>query len=117
VKGENISERLIQFAVRIIRLVQSLPKNHVNNHIAYQLLKSGTSPGANYEEARGAESTSDFVHKLKIALKELRESVYWLKVLRLAKILTANKLNDITTEGEELSRIIAQSIITAQKKK
>ncbi len=115
IKGSDISERLIQFSVRIIRLVRSLPNNTINKHISNHLLKSGTSPGANYEEARGAESTLDFIHKLKVVLKELRESIYWLKVLEQANIIPTKRLNDIVKEAKELSNIIGQSIITAQK--
>ncbi|MBI3756060.1 MAG: four helix bundle protein [Deltaproteobacteria bacterium] len=115
IKGSNISDRLVQFSVRIIRMVRSLPNNTVSKHISNQLLRSATSPGANYEEARGAESASDFIHKLKVVLKELRESIYWLKVIQQAEIIPANKLSDILKEAEELSKIIGQSIITARK--
>ncbi|MGR3309647.1 MAG: four helix bundle protein [Candidatus Brocadiales bacterium] len=114
-KGSDISDRLVQFSVRIIRLVHSLRNNTVNKHISNQLLRSGTSPGANYEEARGAESASDFIHKLKVVLKELRESIYWLKVIDRAKIISSKRLKDILQEAEELSNITGQSIITAQK--
>lgn len=117
IKGSNISERLVQYSVRIIRLVHSLPHNTINKHISHQLLRSGTSPGANYEEARGAESTSDFIHKLKIVLKELRESTYWLKVIEQAKIIPSKRLHDIIKETEDLSNIIGKSIITTQKNK
>jgi len=72
-KGDDIQERLIDFAVDIIKLCSSLPKNRSSNHIATQLLRSGTSPAANYGEARGAESRNDFIHKLRIALKERTE--------------------------------------------
>ena len=75
-KGDDIAERLIDFAVRIIRLGAALPKNQVGKHIAGQVIRSGTSVGANYEEARGAESRADFIHKVTIALKELRESLF-----------------------------------------
>jgi len=115
-KGEDISDRLVEFSVRIIRLANSLPKNAVGKHISNQLLRSGTSPGANYEEARGAESSADFTHKLRVVLKELRESLYWLKVIEKAKLLPSKKLENISNETEELSKIIAQSIITARKK-
>ena len=67
-KGDDIEERLINFAVRIIKLCDSLPQTRAGTHIAGQLLRSGTSPAANYSEARNAESTNDFVHKLKICL-------------------------------------------------
>ena len=116
-KGEDISDRLVDFSVRIIRLVNALPKNLVGKHVSGQLLRSGTSPGANYEEARGAESPADFIHKLRITLKELRESLYWLKVIKKSYLLPSEKLDDISKEASELSNIIAQSILTAKTKK
>ena len=70
--GDDLAERLIDFAVRIIKLVKMLPKTDVGRHIDGQLLRSGTSPGSNYEEARGAESRADFIHKLGIALNRLK---------------------------------------------
>ena len=73
-KDELLADRLLAFAVSVIKIVNDLPKDRVGKHVSYQLLKSGTSPGANYEEARGAESTRDFIHKLRVALKELKES-------------------------------------------
>ena len=71
----DLEERLIDFAVRIIRIVESLPKTKVANHIAGQLVRCGTSPAPNYGEAQSAESRSDFIHKMKVALKELRETI------------------------------------------
>ena len=73
-KGDALADRLIDFGVKIIKLVNTLPKTVVGKHIGGQLLSSGTSPGANYEESRGAESRADFIHKLSIVLKELKES-------------------------------------------
>ena len=70
----DLEERLINFAVRIIRAAESLPKIVVGKHIGGQIIRSGTSPAANYGEAQGAESRSDFIHKIKICLKELRET-------------------------------------------
>ncbi|MBW2311355.1 MAG: four helix bundle protein, partial [Deltaproteobacteria bacterium] len=77
----DIEDRLIDFAVRIIRLAESLPKNKVGNHIAGQLIRCGTSPAPNYGEAKSAESRSDFVHKMKVCLKELRETRVWLLMI------------------------------------
>ena len=78
-KGDEISERLMDFATRIIRLAEALPKTVIGKHIYGQIIRSGTSAGANYEEARAAESNSDFAHKMSLALKELRETKYWLR--------------------------------------
>ncbi len=78
---KNLEERLINFAVMTIEIVNKLPNDRVGNHLGGQLLRSGTSPGLNYGEALGAESRKDFVHKLGIVLKELRESLNCLKIL------------------------------------
>jgi len=111
--GDDIAERLLDFAVRIIKLVNALPKTIVGRHIAGQLVRSGTSCGSNYEESRGAESRADFIHKLGIALKEIKESRFWLKVIYHAKIMKPEQIESLIEECEELVAIIAKSIITA----
>ena len=116
-KDEELAERLLEFAVRIIKLCGELPKNSVGNHIRGQLIKCGTSPGANYEEARGAESTADFLHKLGVVLKELKESRFWLNVILKASLLRPDKVGPLRDECEELIAIIAKSIFTARKSK
>ncbi len=117
-KGNDISRRFIELAVRVIKLVRALPKDFVGKHIGNQLLKAGTSGGVPIigKEARGSESYADFIHKLKIVLKELRESIFWLKVIKEAELIPSHKLENILQEFEELANIIAQSIITTQKK-
>jgi len=80
-KPQELEDRLIDFAVMVIGVVEVLPNSKAGNHIAGQLVRSGTSPAPNYGEARSAESRKDFIHKMKISLKELRESVIWLKRL------------------------------------
>jgi four helix bundle protein len=114
-KSNDISGRLIDFSVAVITLVEKLPKTTVGKHIGSQLLRSGTSAGANYEEARGAESKADFIHKLGIALKELRETNYWLKILKQSKVITTNNLEEIYSEADELCKIIGQSVVTAKR--
>jgi four helix bundle protein len=116
IKGDDIQERLINFAVDIIKLTSKYPKTLAGNHIAGQLLRSGTSPAPNYAEARGAESTKDFVHKLKIVLKELNESNVWLEITRRSNLLHGTDLNNLFTECDELRKIIAASIVTALKR-
>jgi four helix bundle protein len=116
-KDEELPERLLDFAVRIIKLCGELPKTSVGNHIRGQLIKCGTSPGANYEEARGAESTADFLHKLGVVLKELKESRFWLNVILKASLLRLDKVVLLRDECEELIAIIAKSIFTAKKSK
>lgn len=115
-KGDDIEERLIDFAVRIIKLCDNLPKTRAGNHITGQLLRSGTAPAALYAEARGAESIKDFVHKLKLCLKELNESRVWLKIIIRSEILAKAKLHPLSQECDELCRIVNASIKTARKK-
>jgi len=116
VRGEDISHRLLDFAVRIIQLTDSLPNSFVGKHIGGQILRSGTSPGANYEEARGAESNADFVHKLGIVLKELSETRYWLRVIMESELMPRNRLEGLFSEANELCKIIGKSVMTAKKK-
>ena len=115
-KGDDISDRLLEFAVRIIQLVDALPNTLMGRHIGGQILRCGTSPGANYEEARGAESKADFVHKLGIVLKELSETRYWLKVLIKSKLIPPKRIQGIFSESDELCKIIGKSVITVKKK-
>lgn len=116
-KDEALAERLLQFAVRVIGLCSQLPKSNAGNHVSQQLLRSGTSPGANYEEARGAQSLADFIHKLSIVLKELKESRYWLKLIHEASLLRGETVTSLLAEAEELIAIMAKSIFTARKSK
>ncbi len=114
----DLQERLIDYAVRIIKLSEQLPGTKTGKHIYNQLLRSGTSPAANYGEAQSAESKADFIHKLKIALKELRESEVWLKIIVRAEIIQpATKLSSLLQETKELILIIFKSIDTTNKKK
>jgi len=115
--GDDIAERLLDFAVRVIKLVNALPKTIIGRHLAGQLVRSGTSCGSNYEESRGAESRADFIHKLGIALKEIKESRFWLKVIYHAKIMKPEQIESLIAECEELAAIIAKSIITAKANK
>jgi four helix bundle protein len=78
-KGDDIAARLVALAVDVVKIVDVLPDTLAGRHVAGQLLRSGTSPGANYEEARAAESRRDFLHKLGIVLKEIQETRYWLQ--------------------------------------
>lgn len=115
-KGDDIEARLIDFAVRIVKLSDSLPKSYAGRHLANQLLRSGTSAAAHYAEARGAESNRDFVHKLKICLKELNESSVWLRIISRSGIFSPSKLAEISQECIELARIINASIKTAKSR-
>jgi four helix bundle protein len=113
-KGDDLADRFLDFAVRIIKLVSALPKTIVGKHIGGQITRSGTSPGSNYEESRGAESRADFIHKLGIVLKELKETRFWLQVIRRAEILAPQRVEPLIQECEELCAIIARSIVTAK---
>jgi len=114
----DLEDRLIDFAVRIIRTAESLPKTKLGNHIAGQLIRCGTSPAPNYGEAQSAESRSDFVHKMKVSLKELRETRVWLLIIVRAKLLKpASKLEPLIEKNNELISIFVTSIKTAQKRK
>lgn len=115
-KDDELAERLVSFAIRIIQLVQAFPKNATGKHVSNQLLRSGTAPGANYEEARGAESRADFVHKLGIVLKELKESRYWLTVTDQVPLVKGDRLGTLLNECGELIAIIAKSIFTARRR-
>ncbi len=113
--SDELEERLIDFAVRIGGLVESLPKTRLGLHVANQLVRSGTSAAPNYGEAAGAESIKDFIHKLGICLKELPETRVWLKMIIRSKMQTENQMNELLDECDQLNRIIAKSIITARK--
>lgn len=113
-KAEELDERLIDFAVRIIKLSASLPKTPAGKHIAGQILRSGTSPAPNYGEARGAENHADFIHKFGIVLKELNETSIWLRVVYRSGILKQELLSDIIAENKELCRIFTSSLKTAR---
>src|SRR5512140_834365 len=106
-KGDDIEERLVGFAVRVLDLCDRIPKTQAGCHISQQLLRSGTSPAANYGEARGAESPKDFVHKLGVVLKELNESRNWLRILRERRVACVDEVNGLYQESDELCRIIA----------
>ena len=91
-KGENIATRLRAFAAGVVRLCRRLPEDATAKHIARQLVRAATGGGANYEEARGAESRADFIHKVGIANKELRESLYWLRLTQEAALVADGDL-------------------------
>jgi len=116
-KFQSVSVRLLDFAAEVIKVVEKIIKSFVGRQIAGQLIRSSTSAGANYEEACGAESRSDFIHKLQIVLKELRESLFWLRLIERVKLLPNQEIDQIIKDGQELSNIIGKSIVTARKNK
>jgi len=114
----DLGERLLEYSVRIVKVVEQLENTKVSNHVANQLLRSGTSPYPNHGEAQSAESPKDFIHKIRISLKELRETQRWLKLVQRVPLLEKPQLLDnILQETEELIRIFVVSIKTAEKNK
>jgi four helix bundle protein len=117
IRGKNdLGERLLEYGARLIKVVESLPNTLVGRRVADQLLRSGTSAGANYEEACGAESKNDFVHKLQIVLKEMRESTYWLRLLVTSGKVSAVRIADLLDESHQLCAILSKSVATAKGK-
>jgi four helix bundle protein len=115
-KAFNLEARLVIFAVRVIHAAQSLPKNATGNHIRNQLLRCGTSPAPNYGEAQSAESRADFTHKLKIVLKELRETRVWLLMIQQAQLEKLPAiLDDLIRETNELTAIFVASLKTVTR--
>ena len=112
-RPQALQKRLISHAAGILDISSTLPKTTQASHVSRQLLRSGTSAAANYGEARGAESRSDFVHKLRIVLKELNETAVWLQLILESSFLTPQKMSAVVAENEELCKIIAASIKTA----
>lgn len=114
----DLRDRLIDYAVRIIKLSKALQETTAGKHVSSQILRSGTSPAPNYGEAQGAESKADFIHKLKVALKELRETEIWLKMIVKAEMIKpASQLAPLLKETDELIAILFTSIETAKKRK
>ncbi len=120
IKGRkfDLQNRLIEYAVKIIKLSEVIPESRAGKHVCLQVLRSGTSPAPNYGEAQSAESRADFIHKLKIALKELRETEIWLKIIVRAKLAKSpEQLMPLLEETDELISILSKSVETANKHK
>ena len=116
-KPEHISDRLLDFAADIIKITDALPQTVAARHIGGQLTRAGTSGGSNYEEACGAESRSDFAHKMSIVLKELKESRFWLRLISRTKMLSSDCTEPTLNECQQLCAIVAKSILTAKRKR
>jgi four helix bundle protein len=112
---EGLLDRLILYAASVGKLVDLLPDTRTLRHVAGQLLRCGTSPAPNYAEACAAESPADLVHKLRLALKELRETETWLRIIIRAGLLPEATLNATLDECQQLSRIIGASIVTTRR--
>jgi four helix bundle protein len=113
-RGGDIAERLLDLGARVLSLVRTLPRDIAGRHVGSQLVRCSTSGGANYEEARAAESRADFIHKLGIAAKELREAIYWLRLIQKAGMTTTN-LDDLIQRTADLTAILVASSRTARR--
>ena len=113
-KGEEIQRRLIIFGARTTRVAKMLPRTDEGRYIAQQLMRSGLAPASNYAEARAAESRADFIHKLRIVLKELNETKSWLEQIIANSLFSRDKMAAVIAENRELCWIIAASIKTAR---
>jgi four helix bundle protein len=114
-RANTLESRLVQFAVDIVTLVGQLPQNPQAKHIGNQILRSGTAAAPNYGEARAAESRADFVHKLKICLKELNETSIWLRILGGSVAVNPDFVSRLIAENSELCRILVASVQTARR--
>ena len=113
----NLEDRLIDFAVMILDIADSLPSGFAAKHLGNQLIRSGTSPALNYGEVQSAVSKADFVHRMSICLKELRESEINMKILKKKGYLGDEKIDKTLKECDELIRIFRKSIQTAKQSK
>lgn len=111
-----ITERTFEFAVRIVKLCQALGREAgVSQPLVRQLIRSGTSVGANVEEAQAAQSRADFIHKMEIALKELRETRYWLRLLVATELVKPGRLESLIGESEELVRVVSKIVVSTKE--
>lgn len=114
----DLEDRLVDFTCRMIDVVEALPNTRAGNYLASQLIKSCHSPALNYAEAQAAESINDFLHKLSVVLKELKECRVTLKIIGKKNLIEpASRLDHIFTETQALVAIIGKSISTAKKKR
>ena len=114
IKPQDIGERVFNFAVRVLKMTQSLPKNYINIAILNQIIRSVTSIGANIEEARGAHTKTDFTYGMNIAKKEARETLYWLRLIVAMNPVLLNKLGLLLKENEEIIKILTSIVKKAK---
>ena len=111
--GSNIADRLNELGSLVVAITQQLPTGAAYRHVAQQLVRAGTACGANYEEARGAESRADFIHKVSVAVKESRETVYWLKLIE--REHASPEVSRALDEAMQLCAILTASVKTAKR--
>lgn len=114
---EKIDERTYKFALRIIKLVNALPQNKVGDVLGRQVLRSGTSIGANVEEAYAASSKRDFTNKLSTSLKEARETHFWLRLIRDSGLVPTKPIEPLIQEALEIKLILGKAVTTSKKSK
>jgi four helix bundle protein len=107
---------MLTFAAGVMKLIPKLSRTVAGRYVAGQLMRASASSGANYQEACGAESRADFIHKLQIVVKELRESRYWVRLMGRSGLVSEDELRPLSKEADELTRIIAKSVVTARSK-
>lgn len=115
-KGDDIAERLLNAVEGVRQLLPALEVDAARKHVAKQMWRAVTGGGANYEEARGAESSADFVHKVRVATKELREALYWLRVVQRSDWLTPGAADRLVDEVDQLVAILVVSARTAKSR-
>lgn len=114
----DLTERLFNFAIAVIGIIRKFPRSSEYQVISYQLCKSATSSGANYEEALAGSSKQDFIYKTEISLREMKESNYWLRIIKAIEekgVLSRNSIDELINESSQLSKILASIIINAKK--
>ena len=113
----ELSDRLWHFAARVGKVVDALPETRLGRHVAGQLVRCGTASAPNYDEGCAAESKADIIHKLSIALREMKERRGWLRFTVIANLLAEKKATAVIDESEQLCKILAQSVLTAKSRR
>ncbi len=110
--AEKLADRLLSFNGDIVKIWPSLKKNYIGRHVFGQLFRASSSSGANYEKAGGGESRADFVHKMQVVLKEIRESAYWLRLIQHISLLPDETICPLINEASELVKIFSKTVVT-----
>ncbi len=116
-QGQAISGRLLDFATAALTLSNRLGRTAAGRYLANQLVRSACSAGANYQESRGAESRADFIHKMHIVLKELRESHYWLALVERSRLVSGEGVTSLLDEANQLVSILVKALVTAKARR
>jgi four helix bundle protein len=116
-KKIDIIERTVAYSLRIVKLYRELEKDSVGRILGKQVLRSGTSIGANIHEAQGGQSKADFIAKVSVAYKEARETAYWLRIIKEAEIITPSRLMNLADETEQIIKVLGSILLTAKQKR